>query len=77
MARHAGASRVELALDAAPRAVTLVISDDGSGGVLHEGAGIRGMRERALLSGADLAITSSPGRGTEVRLIVPLPARVA
>ncbi|GAA0896539.1 sensor histidine kinase [Pseudonocardia zijingensis] len=77
VARHAGAGRVELTLDASADAVMLVISDDGSGGVVREGAGIRGMRERALLIGAELAVTSVPGRGTEVRLTVPLPARVA
>jgi two-component system sensor histidine kinase UhpB len=77
VARHAGASRVELTLDASSDSVTLVISDDGGGGVVREGAGIRGMRERALLIGAELGITSVPGRGTEVRLTVPLPARVA
>ncbi|MHA6624978.1 histidine kinase [Pseudonocardia sichuanensis] len=71
VARHAGASRVELALDARGGAVTLSISDDGCGGVVHEGAGIRGMRERALLIGAELTITSRAGRGTEVRLTVP------
>lgn len=77
VARHAGASRVELTLDASWDSVTLVISDDGGGGVVREGAGIRGLRERALLIGAELGITSVPGRGTEVRLTVPLPARVA
>jgi two-component system sensor histidine kinase UhpB len=77
VARHAGARRVELALDVTGGEVTLSIIDDGRGGVVHEGAGIRGMRERALLIGAELAITSEPGRGTEVRLTVPLPARVA
>ncbi|HYH32234.1 MAG TPA: sensor histidine kinase [Pseudonocardia sp.] len=76
VARHARASRVELALDGTDDTVTLSITDDGRGGVSHEGAGIRGMRERALLIGADLAVTSDPERGTDVRLTVPLPARL-
>lgn len=71
VARHAGASRVRLSLTTRAGAVCLVIRDDGGGGVAHEGAGIRGMRERALLIGADLTITSAPDRGTEVRLTVP------
>jgi two-component system sensor histidine kinase UhpB len=32
------------------------------------------MRERALLIGADLALDSPPGCGTEVRLRVPVAA---
>jgi signal transduction histidine kinase len=35
-------------------------------------AGIAGMRERALLVGGRLSISSSPGRGTEVQLTVPV-----
>ena len=36
-----------------------------------EGAGIRGMRERAILIGAALQIEGRSGGGTEVRLLVP------
>lgn len=71
VARHAGATVVELALRREPAGLTLRIRDDGRGGVTREGAGIRGMRERALLIGARLAVTSPPGWGTEVVLVVP------
>ncbi|WP_440064889.1 HAMP domain-containing sensor histidine kinase [Streptosporangium sp. OZ121] len=70
-ARHARASRVELSLTAGPDGLELRITDDGRGGVRHEGAGIRGMRERALLIGARLTVTSPPDGGTDVRLTVP------
>jgi two-component system sensor histidine kinase UhpB len=30
------------------------------------------MRERAMLIGAELAITPAPGHGTEVKLSIPL-----
>ncbi|MEU8659016.1 sensor histidine kinase [Actinoplanes philippinensis] len=54
-------------------AVELRIRDDGRGvGGAPEGAGLRGMRERALLIGADLTVGPAPGRGTEVLLRVPL-----
>jgi two-component system sensor histidine kinase UhpB len=33
--------------------------------------GIRGMRERAVLVGAELELQSLPGAGTTVRLVVP------
>jgi signal transduction histidine kinase len=36
-----------------------------------EGAGIRGMRERAILIGAALQIEGRSGGGTDVRLLVP------
>lgn len=70
-ARHAHASRVELSLIARPGGVELRITDNGRGGVRHDGAGIRGMRERAMLVGARLTVTSPQGGGTDVRLTVP------
>ena len=71
VARHAGAGKVWLDLHATADQVTLRIADDGVGGVTAEGAGINGMRERALLVNADLTITSPDGEGTEVRLVIP------
>ncbi|MET8337049.1 sensor histidine kinase [Streptosporangium canum] len=71
VARHARATRVELSLTAQAGDLTLRITDDGRGGALQEGAGIRGMRERALLIGARLTLASAPGGGTDVRLVIP------
>src|SRR5690348_10826206 len=84
-ARHSGAERVEVRLrrthGSTPGSsaaeggdVLLEVSDDGRGFAFDEserGLGIGGMRERALLIGADLTIESRPGRGTTVRLSVP------
>jgi two-component system, NarL family, sensor histidine kinase UhpB len=72
VARHAGAGKVWLDLHATTDQVTLRIADDGTGGVTAKGAGINGMRERALLVNADLTITSPEREGTEVRLVIPL-----
>lgn len=74
-ARHAGASRIDLALrSVGPRVVELVVGDDGRGlRGTEEGAGIQGMRERALRLGAALTLTSDGAEGTTVRLRVPLP----
>ena len=72
IARHAGATQVDLTLDADPSRVVLRVVDDGRGvdGAV-EGAGIRGMRERAVLVGADLVIRAAPtGDGTEMQLSV-------
>ena len=71
--RHAHAATAELSLCKVGDMVVLTVSDDGRGSAaLVAGAGISGMRERALLVGADLSVTSTPGRGTTVRLEVPL-----
>lgn len=72
-ARHAQASRAELALHRESSCVRLMVTDDGVGfdpDTTRHGSGIRGMRERALLIGARLDIRTAPGAGTEVRLEV-------
>jgi signal transduction histidine kinase len=60
--------------------VTLTIADDGAGFVLptqlHELAedghfGVVGMHERAANAGGRAAVTSTPGRGTTVEVVVP------
>jgi two-component system sensor histidine kinase UhpB len=72
--RHAAASRVALQLTRSSDSVLLVVRDDGRGlppGANGSSHGIRGMRERAMLIGADLTIERPPGGGTEVRLALP------
>jgi two-component system sensor histidine kinase UhpB len=72
--RHAGCREARLDLRRVEGAVQLEVADRGEGfdplGV-PEGAGIRGMRERALLAGAALEIESAEGMGTKVRLLLP------
>jgi two-component system, NarL family, sensor histidine kinase UhpB len=74
-ARHSGAERVEVRLRRrSGGGVELEVADDGRGFAFDDsegGLGIAGMRERALLIGAELTIESRPGRGTTVRLTVP------
>lgn len=75
-ARHAEADRVEVNLHHTDGALVLAVVDDGRGtGVAREGAGIRGMRERALLIGATLDVSSQPQAGTQIRLTVPVPRK--
>jgi two-component system, NarL family, sensor histidine kinase UhpB len=65
--RHGGARRVSLTV----RADEVVIRDDGNGfdpGRATDGTGLLGMRERAVLIGAGLDVTSRPGEGTTVRM---------
>lgn len=72
--RHSGADKAWLDLHASAGELTLRITDNGRGGAVPEGAGIRGMRERAMLVNATLTISSTNNEGTEVRLVVPLAA---
>jgi two-component system sensor histidine kinase UhpB len=73
VARHADARCVWLALERSEAGVRLRVADDGHGlnGVRPDGGGVRGMRERALLVGADFAIGPRNGSGVEVTLDVP------
>jgi two-component system sensor histidine kinase UhpB len=72
-ARHSHARNVEVDLKRREAGVELRVSDDGRGfafAASEAGLGIAGMRERALLIGADLTIESRPGSGTTVILRV-------
>ncbi len=71
--RHSGADVAELRLERDDDGVVLSISDAGTGvDGAPAGAGIQGMRERALLVGGRLELRSGSGGGTEVRLQLPV-----
>ena len=75
VARHANASEVELRLERVGERIILTVRDNGRGlpsRALRSSHGILGMRERAMLIGAQFTITTPPGGGTEVRLSLPL-----
>jgi two-component system sensor histidine kinase UhpB len=75
VARHATAERAQLRLERDGSYAVLIVRDDGRGldpGARSSSHGIRGMRERAMLIGAELAIGPAPERGTEVKLTIPL-----
>jgi two-component system sensor histidine kinase UhpB len=77
IARHADASRVEIALQPGPESVVLRVVDDGKGipspnpFAVNGHGGLRGMRERAMLVGGALAVKQASEGGVEVRLEVP------
>ncbi|WP_240641357.1 histidine kinase [Nocardioides ferulae] len=72
VARHAEAHHVDLSLTRLGDRVVLEVTDDGRGCAhLEPGSGVLGMRERAVLVGGELSISSRPGQGTRVRLAVP------
>jgi two-component system, NarL family, sensor histidine kinase UhpB len=75
VARHARAGHVELSLIRDDGEVVLRVRDDGRGlppGAMTSSNGIRGMRERAMLIGARLRLSSDGG--TTVVLRVPVSA---
>jgi two-component system, NarL family, sensor histidine kinase UhpB len=72
--RHAGASEAWFELRSSPSEVRLRVADNGRGianGQLVAGDGIRGMRERAMLIGAQIRIGGRPRAGFVVELEIP------
>ena len=72
--RHSNATQVTVSLRRVGGQLVLSIKDDGQGlpEQVDGGAGLTGMRERAMLIGAELAIESAPGAGVEVKLHLDL-----
>ena len=76
--RHAGASSLDVVLELGPQEVSLTVTDDGKGfdpaarAVRSRRLGLTSMRERAQALGGRLSVDSAPGRGTSVRVRVPL-----
>ena len=63
-----------------PDRVTVGVEDFGCGfdpTTASEGFGLLGIRERARLAGGECTVDSAPGRGTRVRVWLPLPAEQA
>ena len=78
--KHAGARRVNIRLGVESRAVRCSVKDDGRGFDVEaelgrkgeRGLGLIGMRERLNALDGRLTIDSSPGRGTELQITIPL-----
>jgi two-component system, NarL family, sensor histidine kinase UhpB len=75
IARHAEASVVTGTLEAEDNKLIMTVSDDGKGFVIDPAKkptlGMLGMKERALMIGAMLNISSVPGKGTVVTVSLP------
>ena len=73
--KHAAAGGVQLRVTQLPDRVQVAVEDDGRGfepdGV-RAGFGLTGMRERALLAGGRLWVTSADGGPTRVAAVLPL-----
>jgi PAS domain S-box-containing protein len=77
IARHAGATEVEISLEARPDQTALRVHDNGRGIAAAEvrdpaSIGLIGMRERVRLVGGEILITGGAGVGTTVLVRMPL-----
>ena len=75
ISRHAGATRVDIGLTVRERTLTLQVSDNGRGfspDAAHGGQGLDTMKSRASTMGADIDITSEPGEGSTLTLILKM-----
>jgi two-component system sensor histidine kinase DesK len=70
--RHAQAAVCRVGLVEENATVHFAIEDDGLGGPIREGNGLRGMRERLHSMGASLKVTGSGNRGTILEITFPL-----
>jgi two-component system sensor histidine kinase UhpB len=79
VARHSGASHVNVSLHSTDRLLELNVEDDGAGFDVEvalarpNSFGLRGMRERVALLGGRLQISSTPRHGARVSVELPLP----
>jgi signal transduction histidine kinase len=88
-AKHAGASRISLSValheisaapcDGRPGTIELIVEDDGqpSDRPVKTGMGLLGMRERVAAMGGDFQFEARPGRGSALRIVIPVGATVA
>lgn len=77
VARHAGASSLEVRLSASAGWVELEVQDNGRGfspGQKRWALGLLGIQERVLLLDGSVCIEANPGRGTTVKVRIPLDA---
>ena len=78
--KHAHAGQVHIALRRWEQDLILEVADDGRGFDPEDVPvaaqyGLRGMRERAELIGAEFQIASQPANGTTVRIFIPFQAQ--
>ncbi|OPY79137.1 MAG: Sensor histidine kinase LiaS [Syntrophus sp. PtaU1.Bin005] len=80
VARHAGATKIFVRLEAKDGQVILEVTDNGRGISRKQindpkSFGIMGMRERALLWGGNVQVTGSRYKGTTVTVSIPMKSR--
>jgi PAS domain S-box-containing protein len=75
-AKHARASNVEVNAQVHDGRLQLMIGDDGVGGAdPARGSGLTGLADRVAALGGTIVITSAPGKGTSLRVELPVVSR--
>ncbi|MEJ2541280.1 MAG: PAS domain-containing sensor histidine kinase [Gemmatimonadota bacterium] len=78
VARHAGTDRAHVEIRIVDGTIEVEVSDEGKGFKAHavepdgRGLGLLGMQERAAMVRGRLEVDSRPGKGTMIRLWVPV-----
>jgi two-component system NarL family sensor kinase len=80
--KHSGAAHVEVTVAADAERIELAVRDDGRGfdpsrraaSLLDGHIGLASSEQRVLSVGGSLAVSSTPGAGTTVRVTLPPPA---
>jgi two-component system, NarL family, sensor histidine kinase DesK len=75
--RHAHATVCHVALLERDRTIHFTIEDNGLGGQIREGNGLRGMRERLQSIAGAVKLTGSADRGTSLEITLPLASESA
>jgi two-component system sensor histidine kinase DesK len=70
--RHAHATVCHVALLEKDRTIQFTIEDNGLGGQVREGNGLRGMRERVESIAGTMKLTCSANGGTSLEITLPL-----
>lgn len=72
VAKHAGGCAATVSLARKGGQLVLSVCDDGVGGAdPGQGSGLRGLADRVHALGGTFDVCSPPGRGTEVRAVIP------
>ena len=69
--KHAGATRVAIAVERGDGGVVAIVADDGRGGADPSGSGLVGLADRLAACRGRLRVDSPPGAGTTVTAVVP------
>jgi signal transduction histidine kinase len=74
--KYAEATAVDVEVDVDDGMLRLVVRDDGRGGAdVAGGSGLVGLKDRVEALGGRLVLDSPSGRGTTLRIVLPLAAR--
>ncbi|HEY2270166.1 MAG TPA: ATP-binding protein [Streptosporangiaceae bacterium] len=72
-AKHAHASAVTVAVEAAGQSLHVMVGDDGIGGAgFTHGTGLVGLKGRVEALGGQISLHSPPGAGTTLQADLPL-----